>query len=77
MKVKTKKMILSLREYEVMEMVSSGMLNKEIADKISRKEDTVKKHLRHIFPKLDAQNRIEASNRFRKLKSRLKYNKAV
>ncbi len=77
MKAKRKKMILSRREYEVMELVAAGFLNKEIADKFKRKEDTIKKHLRHIFPKLDAQNRIEASNMFRKLKSRLKYKTAV
>jgi DNA-binding NarL/FixJ family response regulator len=71
MKENTKKMILSLREIEIMEMVSVGMQNKKIADMLKRKEDTIKKHLRHIYPKLDAHNRIEASNRFRKLKNRL------
>ena len=64
--------ILSEREYEVMEMVSCGMLNKEIADKLKCEETTVKKHLQHIFPKLEVQNRTEASMKFMKITGQLK-----
>ena len=63
--------ILSEREYEVMEMVSCGMLNKEIADKLKCEETTVKKHLQHIFPKLEVQNRTEASIKFLRLNGML------
>lgn len=59
--------ILSEREYEVMEMVSIGKLNKEIADKLDCEETTIKKHLQHIFPKLEVQNRTEATIKFLKL----------
>ena len=59
--------ILSEREYEVMEMVSIGKLNKEIADKLDCEETTIKKHLQHIYPKLEVQNRTEATIKFLKL----------
>lgn len=59
--------ILSDREFEVMVFVSSGMLNKEIADKLECEECTIKKHLQHIFPKMEVQNRTEASVKFLKL----------
>jgi DNA-binding NarL/FixJ family response regulator len=64
--------ILSGREFEVMEMVSIGKLNKEIADKLKCEETTVKKHLQHIFPKLEVQNRTEATIRFMELNGKLK-----
>jgi len=53
-------------------MVSCGMLNKEIADKLKCEETTVKKHLQHIFPKLEVQNRTEASMKFMKITGQLK-----
>ena len=59
--------ILSIREYEVMEKVAIGKYNKEIADELECGEATVKKHLQHIFPKLDVQNRTEATIKFLKL----------
>ena len=65
--------ILSGREYEVMEMVSCGKLNKEIADKLKCEETTVKKHLQHIFPKLEVQNRTEATIKFLKLSGMLNH----
>jgi DNA-binding NarL/FixJ family response regulator len=59
--------ILSEREYEIMELVSTGKLNKEIADYFKCKLCTIKKHLQHIFPKLGVQNRTEACIKFMKL----------
>jgi DNA-binding NarL/FixJ family response regulator len=63
--------ILSEREFEVMEMVSLGLLNKEIADKLECEETTIKKHLQHIYPKLEVQNRTEATLKFLKLSGML------
>jgi DNA-binding NarL/FixJ family response regulator len=63
--------ILSEREFEVMEMVSLGLLNKEIADKLECEEATIKKHLQHIYPKLEVQNRTEATLKFLKLSGML------
>ena len=63
---------LSVREYEVMEKVSCGKLNKEIADEMNRSTNTVRKHLQHIFPKLGVQNRTEASIKFMEITGKIK-----
>lgn len=51
---------LSLREKQIMELLSIGMLNKEIADKLGISTNTVKNHTKHIYAKLGTKNRIEA-----------------
>ena len=51
---------LSEREFQVMELVSLGKFNKEIADQLQVKICTVTKHLQHIFSKWGVQNRVEA-----------------
>lgn len=63
---------LSEREYEIMEKVSCGKLNKEIADDLKCKHNTVRKHLQNIFPKLGVQNRTEASIKFMEITGKLK-----
>ena len=45
---------------EVLELVSQGFSNKEIADKIYVREVTVKTHLNSIFKKLKVTNRTQA-----------------
>jgi DNA-binding NarL/FixJ family response regulator len=64
--------ILSGRESEIMALVSAGKLNKEIADKLKCEETTIKKHLQHIYPKLEVQNRTEASIKFMEITGRIK-----
>lgn len=55
---------LSEREFQIMELVSIGKFNKEIAVELELKPDTIGKHLLHIFPKLGVQNRTEATLKF-------------
>jgi len=62
---------LSDREFEIMELVSIGKLNKEIADDLDIQTTTIKKHLQNIFPKLGVQNRTEASIKFMEITGRL------
>jgi two-component system, NarL family, nitrate/nitrite response regulator NarL len=50
---------LTHRELEIVRMVVAGYTNKEIAQKSSIGENTVKSHLTHIFNKLGASNRVE------------------
>jgi DNA-binding NarL/FixJ family response regulator len=69
------KEILSKSEYRVMELVSSGELNKEVAIELSCEECTVKKHLQHIFPKLGVQNRTEATLKFIMLSGKAPFKK--
>jgi DNA-binding NarL/FixJ family response regulator len=55
---------LSEREFQIMELVAIGKLNKEIADKLKIKPDTIAKHLSKVFRKLKVQNRTEATVKF-------------
>ena len=59
--------ILTRREKEVLELLSKGLLYKEIAEKMGVTRETVKKHLKNIYQKLHVQNKIEALNKFRLL----------
>jgi len=50
---------LTPRELEVIELLLEGMKNDEIQEKLFISQGTLKTHLRHIFRKLDVQNRKE------------------
>ena len=50
---------LSAREIEVLEQLSKGLKNKDIADNLFISFSTVKKHIENIYKKLQAHNRIE------------------
>lgn len=51
---------LSVRELEVLSLVSKGFSNKEIARKLKISEATVKTHLLHTFAKLGVDDRTAA-----------------
>ena len=51
---------LTPREREVLQMLASGLVNKEIATKLSISEHTVKFHVASILGKLGASTRTEA-----------------
>ncbi len=55
--------LISKRELEVLELLSKGFLYKEIADKLNISISTVKRHLNHIYAKLQVQNKTEAVNK--------------
>jgi DNA-binding NarL/FixJ family response regulator len=57
--------LLSQREKEVLELVSQGLLYKEVAIRLTISPETVKKHLKNIYQKLHVQNKVEALNKFR------------
>jgi two-component system, NarL family, nitrate/nitrite response regulator NarL len=50
---------LTAREFDVVGTIVSGFTNREIAEKFSISEQTVKHHLRNIFDKLGVSNRLE------------------
>ena len=54
---------LSSRENEVLQLLSRGLLYKEIADKLSISIATVRQHIHKIYEKLHVQNRTEALNK--------------
>ena len=56
--------LLTKRENEILEMLATGLLYKEIADKMLITPGTVRKHVYHIYEKLHVGNRIEAVNKY-------------
>lgn len=50
---------LTDRELEVVGLVSDGCSNREIAKQLAISEETVKRHLTHIFDKVGMSNRLE------------------
>jgi DNA-binding NarL/FixJ family response regulator len=56
--------VLSNRENEILELLAKGMLYKEIAARLFISQETVRKHVYHIYEKLHVNNRVEAINKF-------------
>ncbi len=55
---------LSLREEQILQLISLGYSNKMIADKLQVSIDTVCSHLKHVFVKLHVNSRTEAVVRY-------------
>ena len=51
---------ISKREYEVLQSISAGLSNKEIAEKLFVSESTVKTHVSSLLLKLNAKRRTQA-----------------
>jgi DNA-binding NarL/FixJ family response regulator len=56
--------ILSNRENEILQLLAQGMLYKEIAARLFISQETVRKHVYHIYEKMHVNNRVEAINKF-------------
>lgn len=56
---------LSTREAEILELLSKGMTNKNIAQQLFISPFTVKRHIENIYQKLQAHNRIELLDKAR------------
>ena len=57
---KIKELDISNREYEVLQAISEGLSNKEIADKLYVSESTIKTHVSNLLVKLNAKRRTQA-----------------
>jgi DNA-binding NarL/FixJ family response regulator len=55
---------LSNREAEILQLLSKGLLYKEIAHQLNIAQETVRKHVYHIYEKLHVNNRVEAVNKY-------------
>lgn len=55
---------LTNREREILELLSRGMMYKEIALALNLANDTIRKHVYHVYEKLHVTNRVEAVNKF-------------
>ena len=58
---------LSQRELEILKLITQGLSNREIGERLFLALDTVKGHNRKIFDKLEVQSRTEAIARAREL----------
>lgn len=56
---------LSKRETEILELLTKGLTNKEIADRLSLSVETVRVHLRRTYDKLHVHSRTEAVVKYR------------
>jgi DNA-binding NarL/FixJ family response regulator len=54
------KEILSAREQQVLALLATGLIYKEIADKLDISVETVRTHVRNICQKMHVRNRVEA-----------------
>ncbi len=48
------------RETEVLQLISDGLVNREIGVRLFLSEETVKSHVRHLLAKLQARSRAHA-----------------
>ena len=48
------------REIEVLQLISDGLVNREIGHRLFLSEETVKSHVRHLLAKLQARSRAHA-----------------
>jgi DNA-binding NarL/FixJ family response regulator len=55
---------LTVREEEVLVLLSKGYSNKEIAERLTLSVDTVRSHLKHIYEKMHVRSRTEAVVRY-------------
>lgn len=58
---KVKIELLTKRELEVLKLLSVGLYNKEIGEKLDISERTVKNHISSIFKKIDVTDRTQAA----------------
>ena len=50
----------TMREVEVLQLISEGLVNREIGVRLFLSEETVKSHVRHLLAKLQARSRAHA-----------------
>jgi len=55
--------VLTKREFELLSLLSKGLLYKEISVQLNITMNTVKQHIHNIYEKLHVQNRTEALNK--------------
>ena len=58
---------ISQREMEVLQLVAAGATNQEIADQLFVSLNTIKTHTSRLFEKLDVQRRTQAIEKAKRL----------
>ena len=59
-------LLLTVRENEILKLLATGKMNKEVADQLQISGGTVRKHIQHIYEKLQVNTRVEAVNLYLK-----------
>ena len=59
---------ISKREHEVLKLISDGLSNQEIAEKLFVSTSTVKTHASNLFSKLDATRRTQAVQKAKEMR---------
>jgi NarL family two-component system response regulator LiaR len=57
---------LTDREKAVLELIATGLMNKEVAHKLKMSPATARTHIQHIYEKLQVNTRVEAVNLYLK-----------
>jgi DNA-binding CsgD family transcriptional regulator len=57
---KVEELCITPRELEILQLIASGLSNREIAEKLFVSENTVKTHSSRVFDKLGARRRTQA-----------------
>ncbi len=57
---------LTIKQREVMQLLLTGLSNKEIARELDLSPETIKTHLREIFTRMNVRNRTQAVSLFKK-----------
>ena len=65
---KLKKLSLSNREYEVLQLLAKGYSNADIAETLFLSISTVKSHVSHLFVKMDVRSRTQTIEKAKRLK---------
>jgi LuxR family maltose regulon positive regulatory protein len=55
---KIKVNVFTQREIEILKHIADGLRNKEIAEKLFISDETIKKHIYHMFQKMNVKNRM-------------------
>jgi LuxR family transcriptional regulator, maltose regulon positive regulatory protein len=59
---------LTEREIDVLRLIAEGLSNPEIAEKLVLSVGTVKTHVKHIYSKLNVDDRVKAASKAREIK---------
>jgi DNA-binding NarL/FixJ family response regulator len=57
------KPVLTRREIQILQSLKKGYFYKEVGNELNISVDTVKKHVKNIYTKLDVRNKTEALNK--------------
>ena len=61
--------LLTPKEYAVLQLLSKGLLYKEMAFELNVNINTIKKHCKSIYKKISVRNRTEATLKFNSAKA--------